>query len=185
MQIKSPFIPANIVLTISAGSSRKEWSYSLSLGQGEVRGRILFSGCLGGSVHLGACLVLFKRHRPWQQRELSAYLTVKACEKEERRWTGGGRQEGEMGQVGVKLGKAALEKFRCRSRVTLGPYVGFQSSSLFCLVGCSFCSWFHLVRHCRYCIQTHACTHAHTHTHKLSGMSSSSTHVTQKKLFNH
>lgn len=43
-------------------------------------------------MHLGACLVPFKRHRPWQQRELSAYLTVKACEKEERRWTGGERR---------------------------------------------------------------------------------------------
>lgn len=53
----------------------------MSLGQREVRRRILFSGRLGGSVHLGACLVPFKRHRPWQQRELSAYLTVKACEK--------------------------------------------------------------------------------------------------------
>lgn len=100
MQIKSPFIPANIVLTISAALTRKEWSYSLSLGQGEVRGRILFSGCLGGSVHLGACLVLFKRHRPWQQRELSVYLTVKACEKEERRWTGGGRNGTSGGEVG-------------------------------------------------------------------------------------
>ena len=40
-------------------------------------------------MHLGACLVPFKRHRPWQQRELSAYLTVKACEEEERRWMGG------------------------------------------------------------------------------------------------
>lgn len=115
MQIKSPFIPANIVLTISVGLTRKEWSHSLSLGQGEVRGRILFSGRLGGSVHLGACLVPFKRHRPWQQRELSAYLTVKACEKEERRWIGGGREGGRKGLVGVKGGKAALEKFRCRS----------------------------------------------------------------------
>lgn len=41
------FIPANIVLAISAGLTRKEWSHSLSLGQGEVRGRILFSeACL-------------------------------------------------------------------------------------------------------------------------------------------
>lgn len=73
------------------GPTRKECSHSLSLGQGEVRGRILFSGCLGGSVHLGACLVPLKRHRPWQQRALSAYLTVKACEKEERSGIGGAR----------------------------------------------------------------------------------------------
>ena len=65
-------------------------------------------------MHLGACLVPFKRHRPWQQRELSAYLTVKACEKEERRWIGG-EKEGEKGLKGEEGEKAALEKFRCRS----------------------------------------------------------------------
>lgn len=92
MQIKPPLIPANIVLAIIAGLTRKEWSHSLSLGQEEVRGGILFSDHLGGLVHLGACLVPFKRHRPWQQRVLSAYLTVKACEKEERSWIGGGRK---------------------------------------------------------------------------------------------
>lgn len=51
-------------------------------------------------MHLGACLVPFKRHRPWQQRELSAYLTVKACEKEERSWIGGGRKGGGGGGGG-------------------------------------------------------------------------------------
>lgn len=69
-------------------------------------------------MHLGACLVPFKRHRPWQQRELSAYLTVKACEKEERRRIGGGREggrEGASGGGGGWMGGEALEKFRCRS----------------------------------------------------------------------
>lgn len=73
----------------------------MSLGQGEVRGRILFSGRLGGSVHLGACLAPFKRHRPWQQRELSAYLTVKACEKEkevDRRREKWGEMQGDEGE---------------------------------------------------------------------------------------
>lgn len=70
-------------------------------------------------MHLGACLVPFKRHRPWQQRELSAYLTVKACKKEERRWTGGGRREGGGGN------EAALEKFRCRSSLKPGLCVLF------------------------------------------------------------
>lgn len=65
-------------------------------------------------MHLGACLVPFKRHRPWQQRELSAYLTVKACEKEERR-----RREGGGGN------EPALEKFRCKSSVKLGLCVLF------------------------------------------------------------
>lgn len=68
-------------------------------------------------MHLGACLVLFKRHRPWQQRELSAYLTVKACEKKKKGDDGGegGRKEGEGGEGGT-----ALEKLRCRSSKT-GP----------------------------------------------------------------
>lgn len=85
------------------GLTRKEWSHSLSLGQGEVKGRILFSDRLRALVHLDACLVPFKRHRPWQQRELSAYLTVKACEKEERRCMGGGGGVG--GRKGVSGGE--------------------------------------------------------------------------------
>lgn len=63
-------------------------------------------------MHLGACLVPFKRHRPWQQRELSAYLTVKACEKEKRSWMGGG---GNGACCGAMRESAAVEKFRCRS----------------------------------------------------------------------
>lgn len=42
---------------------------------------------------MGACLVLLKRHRPWQQRELSAYLTVKACEKKKKGDGWGERKE--------------------------------------------------------------------------------------------
>lgn len=61
-------------------------------------------------MHLGACLVPFKRHRPWQQRELSAYLTVKACEKEERRWIGGERRRGGKGAGGGERGEGSAGK---------------------------------------------------------------------------
>ena len=39
----------------------------------------------GGEGALGGCLVPFRCCRPWQQRELSVYLTVKACEKRRRK----------------------------------------------------------------------------------------------------
>lgn len=41
-------------------------------------------GSVDGGGGLGGCLAPFRCSRPWQQRELSVYLTVKACEKRRR-----------------------------------------------------------------------------------------------------